>query len=222
MAGVERSVALGRRPVIDYAAIIAAAREIGLDRLSMPALARHLKVKHPSLYRHVTNRDDIVKGVIDAAFNEVQWPRRGSDWRRYVREYSELYARVLAGTNGLAAALGASVRMPDGPMRALNELRAALLDYGFEPRDALLFAHMLTQQLRQTYDFVRRAEDGRSLTFGDYRLELASRLDDAARGADPRLDSTLKEWLLTGNEEHFAQRLDILIEGFAPRLRSAR
>lgn len=219
MADLEQPATSGRRRIIDYDTIIKVAREIGLDRLSMPMLARQLKVRHPSLYRHVSSREDIIEGVIDEAFSGVDWPRPGDDWREYIRQYSIQYARILASTNGLAAALGGSRRLPDGPMRALNELRSALLDFGFLPADALLFAHMLTQQLRQTYDFVRRSEDGHSLTFDDYRRELASRLDDATRGADPRLGDTLRDWLQADNNEHFFQRINIIIEGFAPRRR---
>ena len=52
---------IGRPARIDRAMIARAAYEIGLDRVTMKAVADHLGVSVPGLYHHVQGRDDLMR-----------------------------------------------------------------------------------------------------------------------------------------------------------------
>lgn len=67
-------------------AAIACADEGGIATLTMRSLARVLKVAPMALYRHVANRDDIVDGMVDIVFSEIDLPLAGPDWQVVMRQ----------------------------------------------------------------------------------------------------------------------------------------
>lgn len=55
--------------------------EAGLDGLTMRALAERLDVAPMALYRHVSNKDDLLDGVLDQAVAGVEIPSHELGWR---------------------------------------------------------------------------------------------------------------------------------------------
>ena len=76
--------ALSRERVLQAA--IARADEGGIATLTMRDLAGVLGVAPMALYRHVANRDDIVDGMVDVVFSEIELPRPGPDWKTVMRQ----------------------------------------------------------------------------------------------------------------------------------------
>jgi AcrR family transcriptional regulator len=74
---------LGRERVLRAA--IAQADEGGLDALSMRKLADVLEFAPMALYRHVANKDDLIDGMVDVVFSEVELPVPGPAWRTAMR-----------------------------------------------------------------------------------------------------------------------------------------
>src|SRR6185503_1112110 len=72
------SVRLSRVRILRAAIGLADAE--GFDRLSMRRLAEELDAAPMALYRHVANKDDLLDGMIDLVFTELDVPT-GSDWR---------------------------------------------------------------------------------------------------------------------------------------------
>ena len=66
-------------------AAITQADAAGLDELSMRKLAETLDVAPMALYRHVASRDDLIDGMIDVVFSEIELPALGPDWRTAMR-----------------------------------------------------------------------------------------------------------------------------------------
>ena len=62
------------------AAVVVADLE-GLDRLTMRRLAQALGVEAMSLYHHVANKDDILDGMVDVVFAEIELPAIDVDWK---------------------------------------------------------------------------------------------------------------------------------------------
>jgi len=58
----------------------------GLEALTMRKLAEELGVAPMALYRHVANRDDLVDGMVDIVFGEIDLPSAGDDWRAAMRQ----------------------------------------------------------------------------------------------------------------------------------------
>ena len=67
-------------------AAIALADEGGIEALSMRKLAKELGVEAMSLYNHVTNKDDVLGGILDAAWGEIVVPTGEADWKTEIRE----------------------------------------------------------------------------------------------------------------------------------------
>lgn len=59
--------------------------EHGLDALSMHKLGADLGVKAMSLYKHVTNKDDLLDGIVEQLWAEIPIEPAGADWRDAIR-----------------------------------------------------------------------------------------------------------------------------------------
>lgn len=67
-------------------AALAHADETGLDGLTMRRLAEVLDVAPMALYRHVANKDDLLDGMIDLVFAEIELPAADLDWKTWMRQ----------------------------------------------------------------------------------------------------------------------------------------
>lgn len=79
----QRRAPLSRERVLQVA--IRLADQGGLESLSMRKLGQELGVEAMALYYHFANRDDIVDGLIDLVFSEVDLPPGGGDWKAEMR-----------------------------------------------------------------------------------------------------------------------------------------
>jgi AcrR family transcriptional regulator len=80
----ERRAPLSRDRVLHAAVVLA--DEAGIESLSMRKLADELGVKAMSLYNHVANKDDVLDGIVDAAWGEIRLPTGEADWKTEIRE----------------------------------------------------------------------------------------------------------------------------------------
>ncbi|MEY9215315.1 TetR/AcrR family transcriptional regulator [Thermobifida halotolerans] len=92
-AGPGRRTPLTRERVLRGA--IAVADGSGIDALTMRSLADELGVKPMALYHHVANKQEILDGIIDAVFAEIELPPPGTDWRTALRRRALSARRVL-------------------------------------------------------------------------------------------------------------------------------
>src|SRR5688572_31459655 len=67
----------------------------GLDALSMRNLAQTLKVEAMSLYNHVSNKENILDGLVELVVGEIVLPAPGGDWRAAMRERAHSAHAVL-------------------------------------------------------------------------------------------------------------------------------
>lgn len=74
-----------KRPVLSREAVLAGAVEladqIGIEPLTLRRLATHLGVKPMSIYYYVANKDEIIDGMVDAVFAEIEMPPPETPWR---------------------------------------------------------------------------------------------------------------------------------------------
>lgn len=119
---------LTRERVLDAALCLADAE--GLEALSMRRLGHALGVEAMSLYNHVTNKDDVLDGMVDRVMSEIQvsedLPWREALWERSISAHDVLLAHPWA------AALIES-RLAPGPERLAhhNALIGVLRRAGF-------------------------------------------------------------------------------------------
>jgi AcrR family transcriptional regulator len=60
----------------------------GIEALTMRRLGEALGVEAMSLYRHVANKGDLLNGMVDAVFAEVELPSHTDDWKTALRKRS--------------------------------------------------------------------------------------------------------------------------------------
>ena len=70
---------LSRDGVLRQAVAVADAG--GLASLTIRSLAQALGVKPMSVYHHVANKDEILDGIVDIVFGEIDLPAVGGEWR---------------------------------------------------------------------------------------------------------------------------------------------
>jgi AcrR family transcriptional regulator len=90
----EERAPLSRERVLRGA--VAVADEAGIGALTMRSLAQELGVKPMSLYHHVANKDEILDGIVDLVFSEIEPPSPGGDWRSEMRRRAISARRVLS------------------------------------------------------------------------------------------------------------------------------
>jgi len=78
-----RRGALSREAVI--AGAVELADEIGVEPLTLRKLAGHLGVQPMSIYHHVANKEEILDGMVDAVFAEIDMPPPTTPWRQAMR-----------------------------------------------------------------------------------------------------------------------------------------
>lgn len=124
-----RRTPLTRARVLEAA--VALADEQGLEALSMRRLGAELDVEAMSLYNHVSDKDDLLDGIVELVVSDFELPRplEGEDWRAALRRCA-IKAHTVLLAHPWSAALSES-RPQNGPVRLgyydtlLGTLRAA-------------------------------------------------------------------------------------------------
>ncbi|MGH3666923.1 MAG: TetR/AcrR family transcriptional regulator [Acidimicrobiia bacterium] len=92
--GVQERVPLSRERVLRTAVTIADAK--GHSGLTMRSLASELGVKPMALYHHFANKEEILDGLIDLVFGEIDLPPTDSVWRDAIRHRAIAARQVLS------------------------------------------------------------------------------------------------------------------------------
>ncbi|MFJ8110975.1 TetR/AcrR family transcriptional regulator [Streptomyces sp. NPDC096132] len=77
-------------------AAVALADENGLAALSMRKLGEAVEVEAMSLYTHVANKEDLLDGMIDLVFGEIDLPCDGGNWKTAMRQRAISVRQVLS------------------------------------------------------------------------------------------------------------------------------
>lgn len=117
---------------------LALADQDGLDGLSMRRLATTLNVQAMSLYNHVANKPDLLDGLAELVFDQVELPEPELAWPEQVRAVAVSMYRAFSQHLPVAVALITDQANP-ATVRALepfDRLAGALFQAGFDDRRA--------------------------------------------------------------------------------------
>jgi AcrR family transcriptional regulator len=90
----KRRIPLNRERVLQGA--IAIADTAGIGALTIRSLAHELGVKPMAIYYHVANKDEILDGIVDLVFAEIELPEADGDWRSELVRRASSARRVLS------------------------------------------------------------------------------------------------------------------------------
>jgi AcrR family transcriptional regulator len=216
---VSASTAGGRTPRIPLTrervlqAAVALADESGSESLSMRRLGEAVGVEAMSLYNHVANKEDLLDGMIDVVFGEIDLPSGGEDWKTAMRQRAISARRVLS-RHGWAIGFMESRSSP-GPatLRHHDAVIGCLRDAGFPIE---LAAHAFSVLDSYIYGF---ALQERSLPFPtpEETAELAQDIlagfptDTYPHLAELTTQHVLRPGYDYGNEFEFG--LDLILDG---------
>ena len=141
MAGTERSTQaarpVGRPPRISRQMIAEAAHELGLDGLTLRAVADHLDVSIAALYHHVSGKDDLMRLAAEFAAAAVPIPQEGGQhWAVWLQEWAAYNHDIfLARPALLAQYLDGAISM-ESIATNVDRILGVLVDQGFSILDA--------------------------------------------------------------------------------------
>ena len=126
--------ALNRERIL-LAAVALADRQ-GLEELTMRRLGAELGVEAMSLYKHVSNKDDILDGMLGLVVTEIELPDENADWRESMKRRAISTRTVLTRHSWAIGLLEA--RGPAGPtaLGYLDAVLGTLRSEGFSIDDA--------------------------------------------------------------------------------------
>ena len=123
-----------REQVLDAA--LAVADEGGLSAITMASVGARLGVEAMSLYRHIGNKEEMLDGLVDRVFAEIELPQEADSWRDAMRRRA-VSAHDALRRHPWAIGLMESRSQP-GPatLGLLDANVAVLLRAGFSGRQA--------------------------------------------------------------------------------------
>jgi AcrR family transcriptional regulator len=195
------------------AAAIALADAGGIESLSMRKLGVELGVEAMSLYRHVANKGDLLDGMIDGVFGEIDLPTSGTDWRAALRRRA-ISAREVLSRHRWAIGLMESRSTP-GPatLRHHDTVIGTLRAAGFS---VVMTAHAYSLLDSYIYGFAMQ-EPNLPFDTGEETAELAQKImAQFASGQYPHLTELAVEHVMQpgydyGHEFEFG--LDLILDG---------
>jgi len=127
--GPAERVPLSRDRVLRGAIVVADAGGIG--SLTMRSLAQELGVKPMSVYHYVANKDEILDGIVDLVFSEIELPAAEGDWRTEMRRRANSARRVLRCHPWAIALLQSRIKPGTATLRHHNAIIGTLRGAGF-------------------------------------------------------------------------------------------
>jgi AcrR family transcriptional regulator len=189
----------------------------GIESLSMRRLSQHLGGAPMSLYNHVSNKEDLLDGMIDTIFSEIELPA-GEQWKTTMRQRA-ISIRTVMTRHPWAIGLMESRRTPGrATLRHHDAVIGCLRDAGFSVQMA---AHAFSALDSYIYGFALQEQ---SLAFGtpEETSELAKAFllqfpaKEYPRLAELTIDHVLQPGYDYGDEYEFG--LDLILDGLEKSL----
>ena len=194
-------------------AAIAFADQHGIEALSMRKLGDDVGVEAMSLYNHVANKSDLLDGMIDAVFGEIDMPTDATDWKAALRQRG-ISARDVLARHRWAIGLMESRTSP-GPatLRHHDAVIGTLRRGGFS---VAMAAHAFSVLDSHLYGFALQ-EATLPFETGEDTAELAREIlamtspDDYPHLTEMTVEHILQPGYDYGDE--FAFGLDLILDG---------
>jgi len=201
------------------AAAVALADEAGLEAFSMRGLAQELGVVPMALYKHVANKEELLDGMVDIVFSEIELPPEDLDWRPAMRRRA-ISTREALRRHSWAIGMMESRHPGSANLRNHNAVMGCLRKAGFSfklaihaysVQDAYIYGFALQERDTgfETPDSAGKAAQSRAQTIGGalesypYLTEIARKLPESAYD----------------NAAEFAWGLDLILDGLERLLR---
>ncbi len=194
-------------------AAVALADGAGLEAFSMRGLAQELGVVPMALYKHVANKEELLDGMVDIVFGEIELPSGGLGWRSAMRRRANSTRDALKRHSWAIGMMEsrhpgpANLRNHDAMMGCLRKagFRFEMAIHAYSVQDAYIYGFALQERDTgfETPDSAGEAAQRRAHAIG------------ALEGDYPYLAEIARELPGTGydNDVEFAWGLDLILDG---------
>jgi AcrR family transcriptional regulator len=200
-------------------AAVALADRDGIESLTMRTLAHQLGAGAMSLYYHVASKDELLDGMVDVVYSEIDPPSSGADWKTAMRRVA-VSAREALARHRWAIPLMESRRRP-GPasLRHHDAVLGRLREAGFSIQSAV---HAFSALDSYVHGFVLQEQ---TLPFEtpEELVEVGeSMLQQLPADEYPYLAETIAEFMRSGYQfaNEFEVGLELVLDGLE-RLRDS-
>jgi len=193
---------------------VALADRDGLDGLTMRKVGVALGVEAMSLYNHVANKGDLLDGMVDVVFDEIDLPTDPAvGWREAMRVRCASARQVLARHPWAVALLSSRTTPGPATVRHHDEVLGVLMGAGMS---LPLAGHAFATLDSYTYGFALQ-ETLLPVRGAEETAELATAiLDGGAADAYPSLARFTTDHVLTGSydfADEFDWGLEVVLDG---------
>ena len=209
----EERVPLSRDRVLRCA--VALADEAGIGSLTIRSLAQALGAKPMSLYHYVANKGEILDGIVDLVFSEIELPSAEGAWRSEMHRRASSVREVLSRHTWAIGLLESRTTPGPATLRHHDATLGALRRAGFSVQ---LTAHAYALLDSYIYGFALQ-EAALPLTGSKPRAEVAEPMIQLFSAGDyPHLLEMATEHVLRPGYDfgdEFEIGLDVILEALA-------
>ena len=204
----------GRRPRVSHEQVLDAALALadagGLAAVTMASVGARLGVEAMSLYRHIGNKEEMLDGLVDRVFAEIEVPVDSRDWRDALRRRA-VSAHAALQRHPWAIGLMESRSQP-GPatLGHHDAMTGILLRAGFDGRRLVRVYNVLDSYI---YGFALQ-EATLPFSSPEEMASMSEQMLAAVADAYPNLATVRRELVGSGFDyaDEFEAGLDIILD----------
>ena len=193
-------------------AAIDLADQDGIESLSMRKLSQQLGGAPMSLYNHIANKDDLLDGMIDAVFSEIELPSSQDNWKTAMRQRAISIRTILSRHRWAIGLMNSRTSPGPATLRHYDAVIRSLRDVGFSLQ---LAAYAFSALDSYIYGFALQ-EQSLPFTTPTQTSELAqAMLEQLTTDEYPHFAELIMEDVLQPGDDHGAYEfgLDLLLDG---------
>jgi AcrR family transcriptional regulator len=216
----ETRALLSKERVLETA--VAFADRHGLESLSMRKLGDELGAGAMSLYHYVPNKEQLLDGMVDIVFGEIELPSTDVDWKSAMRRRAVSTREVLNRHRWAVGLMEGRTNHGPGNLSLHNAVLGCLRAAGFSLE---MTVHAYSVQDAYIYGFALQERDMSPETADDFAAEAQRQMHEyeAVLAAYPHLVEVVGGYVAKAGYDYateFVFGLDLILDGLE-RLRDA-
>ena len=217
-ATVKPRTPLSRERVLSAA--LGLADKSGIESLSMRNLGEEVGVEAMSLYNHVANKDDILDGIVDLVFSEIELPSGRGSWKTAMRRRAMSAHEALLRHTWAPSLMQSRTKPGPATMRHHDSVLGRLRNAGFS---LVMAAHAVSVIDGYVYGFALQ-QINIPLQSREQVAEVGKGILSQLGGEYPHLAEMITKHAMKPGYDYgdeFKFGLDLILDGLE-RLRKAR
>jgi len=210
---------LKRERVLGAALVLADSS--GIDSLTMRNLGRELGVEAMSVYNHVANKNDILDGIVDLVFSEIELPPEGAEWKPAMRNRAISAHEALLRHPWAASLMQSRTKPGPATLRHHDTVLATLRKAGFT---VVMAAHAFSVIDGYVYGFALQ-QINIPLQTPEQVAEVGEGILRQLAGTYPHLAEMITEHAMKAGydyAEEFQFGLDLILDGLEEAIKAPR